>query len=208
LRQDNTFDRYYLRFHRSIFMGTGPLFWWNRDCEREPHTSDRFECSVCLWLAILNHSACTQIHQYAKSGSELSKLMLSESSGSLEDKVKFKKRVQQARRSVTRRNNYRRCLGKQSNDFPFGFLKIPFTDKVKTNFYFQRLFLTDSVWANSKVPISSSRIPYCFLRTFHSCHHPIISSFSISYGALLKISGDQSIQYTLTLQLHPYFDFS
>jgi len=45
-------------------------------------------------LAILNHSACTQIHQYAKSGSELSKLMLSESRGSLEDELKFKERVQ------------------------------------------------------------------------------------------------------------------
>ena len=93
-KQDITFDRYYLRFHRSIFMGTGPLFWWNRDCEREPHTSDRFERLVCLWLAILNHSACTQIHQYAKSGSELSKLMLSGSSGSLEDEVKLKEHVQ------------------------------------------------------------------------------------------------------------------
>ena len=55
---------------------------------------------VYAGLAILNPSARTQIHQYAKSASELFKLMLSGGSGSLEDKVKFKERVQWARRTV------------------------------------------------------------------------------------------------------------
>ena len=91
---------------------------------------------------------------------------------------------------MTRRNDYRWCLGKRSNDFPFGFLKIPFTDKAETNFYFQRLFLTDSVRANSKVPISSSSIPCCFLRTFHSCHHPIIAPTLIFLYQLWCIAED------------------
>ena len=55
---------------------------------------------VYAGLAILNPSARTQIHQYAQSASELFKLMLSSGSGSLEDKVKFKERVQWARRTV------------------------------------------------------------------------------------------------------------
>ena len=44
-------------------------------------------------LAILNPSARAQIHQYAKSASELFRLMLSGGSGSLEDRVKFKERA-------------------------------------------------------------------------------------------------------------------
>ena len=48
---------------------------------------------VYAGLAILNPSARTQI-QYAKSASELFKLMLTGGSSSLEDKVKFKERVQ------------------------------------------------------------------------------------------------------------------
>jgi len=48
-RQDN---RYYLGFHWSIFMGTGPLCWWNQDCESEPYSWDLFErlawlCRTC-----------------------------------------------------------------------------------------------------------------------------------------------------------------
>jgi len=81
--------------HRSIFMGTGPLFWWNRDYKREPHTSDLFKHLACLCRTrhfgsqrpYSNPSIC-------QSGSELFKLMLSESSGLLEDEVKFKERVQ------------------------------------------------------------------------------------------------------------------
>lgn len=55
---------------------------------------------VYAGLAILNPSARTQIHQYAKSASELFKLMLSGGSGSLEDRAKFKERVEWARRTV------------------------------------------------------------------------------------------------------------
>jgi len=55
---------------------------------------------VYAGLAILNPSACTQIDQYAKSASKLFKLMLSAGSGSLQDKMKFKKRVQLARRAA------------------------------------------------------------------------------------------------------------
>jgi len=51
-------------------------------------------------LAILNPSARIQIHQYAKSVSELFELMLSGSSDSLEDKMKFKERIQWTRRTV------------------------------------------------------------------------------------------------------------
>ena len=54
---------------------------------------------VYAGLAILNPSARTQI-QYAKSASELFKLMLRGGSGSLEDKVQLKERVQWARRAV------------------------------------------------------------------------------------------------------------
>lgn len=55
---------------------------------------------VYAGLAILNPSARTQIDQFAKSASELFKLMLSGGSGSLEDRKKFKERVQWARRAV------------------------------------------------------------------------------------------------------------
>ncbi|XP_006464028.1 hypothetical protein AGABI2DRAFT_226049 [Agaricus bisporus var. bisporus H97] len=55
---------------------------------------------VYAGLAILNPSARTQIHQYAKSASELFKLMLSGGSGSLEDRTKFKERVEWARKTV------------------------------------------------------------------------------------------------------------
>jgi len=55
---------------------------------------------VYAGLAIFNPNARTQIHQYAKSASELFKLMLGGGSGSLEDIAKFKERVQWARRTV------------------------------------------------------------------------------------------------------------
>jgi prephenate dehydrogenase (NADP+) len=55
---------------------------------------------VYAGLAILNPSARTQIHQYAKSASELFKLMLSGGSGSMEDREKLKERVEWARRAV------------------------------------------------------------------------------------------------------------
>jgi len=55
---------------------------------------------VYAGLAILNPSARTQIHQYVKGASELFKLMLSRSRGSLEDKVKSKERVQWGRQTV------------------------------------------------------------------------------------------------------------
>ncbi|KAJ3565397.1 hypothetical protein NP233_g7659 [Leucocoprinus birnbaumii] len=55
---------------------------------------------VYAGLAILNPSARAQIHQYAKSASEMFKLMLSGGSGSLEDRAKFKERVEWARKTV------------------------------------------------------------------------------------------------------------
>ncbi|KAF9447551.1 hypothetical protein P691DRAFT_760657 [Macrolepiota fuliginosa MF-IS2] len=55
---------------------------------------------VYAGLAILNPAARKQIDQYAKSASELFKLMLSGGSGSLEDRKKFKERVEWARKTV------------------------------------------------------------------------------------------------------------
>ncbi|KAF9454365.1 prephenate dehydrogenase [Macrolepiota fuliginosa MF-IS2] len=55
---------------------------------------------VYAGLAILNPVAGKQIDQYAKSASELFKLMLSGGSGSLEDRKKFTERVEWARKIV------------------------------------------------------------------------------------------------------------
>ena len=89
--------------------------------------------NVYAGLAILNPSARTQIHHYAKSASELFKLMLSRDSGSLEDKMKFKERIQWARRTLFgrggMRNDYRYAWENGSTISPLD----PFTDKAETN---------------------------------------------------------------------------
>jgi len=61
---------YCLDFPRGVAMGTGPLRWWNRDGK----VNLTFRIYSSAWhvyaeLAILNPSARTQIHQYAKSAS-------------------------------------------------------------------------------------------------------------------------------------------
>ena len=87
--------------------------------------------NVYAGLAILNPSARTQIHHYAKSASELFKLMLSRDSGSLEDKMKFKERIQWARRTLFGRGGtiIDDAWENGSTISPLD----PFTDKAETN---------------------------------------------------------------------------
>jgi len=81
-----------------------------------------------------------------------------------------------------------------NNDFAFGSLKIPFTYKAETNSTLSVYSWQIQFRQTPKFRYYSSRIPYCFFRTFHSCHHSIIAqTLSISYGALLGIFWDQSI---------------
>jgi len=100
-------------------------------------------------------------------------------SGSLEDKVKVKERVQWARRAMFKRGT---IIEKEKYGWESGSTTSP-SDPLHlqsgNQFYFQRLFLTNSV------------------SQFHSCTiklSPELSSFSISYGGLLGTSWDQSIR--------------
>jgi len=82
-------------------------------------------------LAILNPSARIQIHQYAKSASELFKLMLSGGSGSLEDKVKFKERVRWVERTLFGRGTIIKKAEWENGSTTSP--RISFIDKAKTN---------------------------------------------------------------------------
>ena len=103
-------------------------------------------------------------------------------SGSLEDKVKFKERVQWARRAIPKRGTIienKNIAGKAVQRRPLRVPQDPLHLQSGNQFYFQRLFLTNSV------------------SQFHSCTielSPKLSSFSISYGGLLGTSWDQSIR--------------
>ena len=90
--------------------------------------------------------------------------MLSGGSGSLEDKVKFKERVQWARRAAFERGGMVIEIEWEngSTTFSFAFLKIPLDQQSRNQFYFQRLFLKNSVWANSKVLIPQFQNPLLF----------------------------------------------
>ena len=103
-------DYFSIWSHPVISMGTAwastwaypwPLRWWDWDCESEPHTWNLSERLACLCRTRhFEPSARARIHQYVEGASESFKLMSSSGRGSLEDKVKFKERVQWARRTV------------------------------------------------------------------------------------------------------------
>ena len=103
-------------------------------------------------------------------------------SGSLEDKVKFKERVQWARRAMFKRGAIieKEKYGKTVQRRPLRISQDPLHLQSGNQFYFQRLFLTNSV------------------SQFHSCHHRTIAQTLIFLYQLWwivgHILGDQSIR--------------
>ena len=179
--------------------GTGPLRWWNRDCRCESHTSDLFEYLACLCRTrhfefqrpYSNPSMCQKC---------LGAIQINVGgSSSLEDKVKLKERVQWAGRVVFGQGGTiiekEKMTGQTIRRCP---LWTPFTDKPETNSTFSVYSWQIQFGQTPMFRYHSSRIPYWFLRIFHTyatieLSHKL-SSFSIGCGGLLGTSWDQSIR--------------
>ena len=102
-------------------------------------------------------------------------MILSGGSGSLGDKVKFQERVQWARRAVFGRGTTIIEKEKDGRELPLWIPQDPLPLQSGNQFYSQRLFLTKSVWENTKVPISQFQYPLLISQNIPcSCHHPII----------------------------------
>ena len=102
-------------------------------------------------------------------------------------------------------------VGKRFTDFPFGFLKIRFTDKAETNSTLSVYSRQIQSGQTPKLRYHSSGILYWFLRFFHT--HATIHHRSNSYLSLLAMADcwahlGINPYVHLDLALHPYIDFS
>jgi len=94
--------------------------------------------------------------------------------------------------------------GKTVQRLPLWIPQDPLHRQSGNHFYSQRPFLKNSVWANTIVPIYSSRIPYWFFRIFHA-HATIELSPKLSLLAVVDCWAHLGINPYIRLAVTPVF---